>query len=185
MQGSVQCKDRPTDQYLQSLVKCKTLLLSVLTHWEPWAILPNKSDQNLNPSTASPSNNSDKLPSLQTTTAHTLISWTLRTLSEIPVDEYLMFAALKWLEKVIVPHENIAKSLMIDESVRVGLLRLYQQTCEFKVEKKRTLKLDMLHRFTTIMVHLLEVGKTLHRNVIKACLHSTTDDPVKRGNLHS
>ncbi|XP_058274902.1 nucleolar pre-ribosomal-associated protein 1 isoform X1 [Hemibagrus wyckioides] len=180
VQGSVQCKDRPTDKYLQSLVKCKTLLLSVLTHWEPWAILPNKSDQNLNPSTASPSNNSDKLPSLQTATAHTLISWTLRTLSEIPVDEYLVFATLKWLEKVIVPHENIAKSLMIDESVRVGLLRLYQQTCEFKVEKKRTLKLDTLHRLTTIMVHLLEVGKTLHRNVTKACLHSTTDDPVKR-----
>ncbi|KAK3534662.1 hypothetical protein QTP86_018208 [Hemibagrus guttatus] len=184
VQGSVQCKDGHTDKYLQSLVKCKTLLLSVLTHWEPCAFLPNKSDQNLNPSTASPSNSSyldsDKVPSLQTATAHTLISWTLRTLSEMPFDEYIMFATLKWLEKVIVPHENIAKSLMNDEPVRVGLLRLYQQTCEFKVEKKRTLKLDTLHLFTTIMVQLLEVGKTLHRNVIKACLHSTTDDPVKR-----
>ncbi|KAK3513781.1 hypothetical protein QTP70_028898 [Hemibagrus guttatus] len=184
VQGSVQCKDGHTDKYLQSLVKCKTLLLSVLTYWEPCAFLPNKSDQNLNPSTASPSNSSyldsDKVPSLQTATAHTLISWTLRTLSEMPFDEYIMFATLKWLEKVIVPHENIAKSLMNDEPVRVGLLRLYQQTCEFKVEKKRTLKLDTLHLFTTIMVQLLEVGKTLHRNVIKACLHSTTDDPVKR-----
>lgn len=175
VQGTVHCKDGPTEQ---SLMTCKLLLLSVLTHWEPWPSLPNKSDHNINPAAASP-------PSLMTATAHTLIQWTLKTLSDMPFDGSLTFSTLKWLEKVIVPHEAIAKSLITDEAIRRDLLRLYHQTCEFKVQTQSTFKLDTLQLFTTIMVHLLEVEKTLHTNVIKACLHSTTDDLVKRGNFHS
>ncbi|KAB5535628.1 hypothetical protein PHYPO_G00120070 [Pangasianodon hypophthalmus] len=184
VQVTVHCKDRHTEKYVQSLMKCKPLLLSVLTHWEPWAILPNQSDQNLNPATVSPSNSSylhsDKMPSLITATAHILIRWTLRTLSEMPFDEYRTFATLKWLEKVIVPHEAFAKSLKTDEAVRVDFLRLYHQTCVFKVQDQSTFRLDTLQLFSTIMVHLLEVEKTLHTNVIKACLHSPTNDLVKR-----
>ncbi|XP_047662255.1 nucleolar pre-ribosomal-associated protein 1 [Tachysurus fulvidraco] len=172
VQEAVHSKDGHTEKSVQSLLKCKALLLSVLTHWEPWAILCNEPDENLNPATASAPNSS---PSLMTATAHTLLSWTIRTLSEMPFDESLTFATLKWLEKFLVPHKIIANSLMNDESMRVGLLRLYQQTCGFKVEEKGTLKLDTLHLFTTIMVQLLEVGKKLHTNVVQACLHSTTD----------
>lgn len=118
-------------------------------------------------------------------TAHTLIQWAVRTLSDIPFEGYLTFSTLKWLEKVVVPHEAIAKSLITDEAVKVDLLRLYHQTCEFKVQTQSTFKLDTLQLFTAIMVHLLEVEKTLHTNVIKTCLHSATDDLVKRGNFHS
>lgn len=170
-------------------MKCKPLLLSVLTHWEPWAILSNQSDQNLNPAPVLPPNNSyshsDKSPSLITATAHALIKWTLRTLSEMPFDEYHTFATLKWLEKLIGPHEPIAKSLITDEFVRVDLLRLYHQTCEFKVQEQSTFKLDTLQLFTKIMVCLLEVENALHTNVIKACLYSTADDLVKRGKFDS
>ncbi|XP_047018439.2 nucleolar pre-ribosomal-associated protein 1 isoform X7 [Ictalurus punctatus] len=184
LQGTVRCKDKHTEKYVQSLMKCKPLLLSVLTHWEPWAILSNQSDQNLNPAPVLPPNNSyshsDKSPSLITATAHALIKWTLRTLSEMPFDEYHTFATLKWLEKLIGPHEPIAKSLITDEFVRVDLLRLYHQTCEFKVQEQSTFKLDTLQLFTKIMVCLLEVENALHTNVIKACLYSTADDLVKR-----
>lgn len=184
VQGTVNCKDRHTEKYVQSLMKCKPYLLSVLTHWEPWPVLPNQYDDNLNPATVMPPNSSylhsDSMPRLMTATAHTLIKLTLRTLSEMPFDEYCTIASLKWLEKIIVPHDAIAKSLITDEAIRVDLLRLYHQTCECKVEKQSTFKLDTLQLFTTIMLHLLEVEKTLHLNVIKACLHSTAD-LVKRG----
>ncbi|XP_060761898.1 nucleolar pre-ribosomal-associated protein 1 isoform X2 [Neoarius graeffei] len=182
VQGTVHCKDGHTEKYVQSLMKCKLLLLSVLTHWEPWPYLSTY--QNLNSaavlSPKSPYLHSDKMPSLMIATAHTLIQWAVRTLSDIPFEGYLTFSTLKWLEKVVVPHEAIAKSLITDEAVRVDLLRLYHQTCEFKVQTQSTFKLDTLQLFTAIMVHLLEVEKTLHTNVIKTCLHSATDDLVKR-----
>ncbi|KAF5902995.1 nucleolar pre-ribosomal-associated protein 1 isoform X2, partial [Clarias magur] len=181
LQGTSHCKYEHKEKYVQSLMKCKPLLLSVLTHWKPWASLPNQSILTLNPATVPPPTSHlhpDK--SVVTSTASTLIKWTLRTLSEMPFDESRTFATLKWLEKVLVPSEAIAKSLITDEAMRADLLRLYHQTCEFKVPEQSTFKLDTLQVFTTVMVHLLEVEKTLHPNVIKACLHSTTDDPVKK-----
>lgn len=168
-------------------MKCKTHLLSVLTHWEPLLILPNQSDDHINPASVTPLKStcfdSGKMPRLMTATAHTLIKWTLRTLSEMPFDEYHTFAMLKWLEKVIIPHDPIANIFVSDEAMRVDLIRLYHQTCEFNVEEQSTFKLDILQLFTTIMVHLLEVEKTLHTNVIKSCLHSSAELD-KRGNFN-
>ncbi|KAM9439632.1 nucleolar pre-ribosomal-associated protein 1 [Clarias gariepinus] len=181
VQGTSHCKHEHTEKYVQSLMKCKPLLLSVFTHWKPWASLSNQSNQTLIPATVSPPTSHpypDK--SVVTSTANTLIKWTLRTLSEMPFDECRTFATLKWLENVLLPSEAIAKSFITDEAMRADLLRLYHQTCEFKVPERNTSKLDTLQVFTTVMVHLLEVEKTLHPNVIKACLHSTTDDLVKK-----
>lgn len=187
MQETVHCQDRHTEKYVQSLLKCKPHLLSILTHWEPCHILPNQSVDKLNLATVTVPDkssylNSDKMPRLMTATAHTLIKWILRTLFEMPFDEYCTFATLKWLKKVVVPHDTIAKSLINDEALKADLLRLYHRTCEFKLQEKNPFKLETLEIFTTIMLHLLEVEKTLHINVIKACLHSTTD-LVKRGNF--
>ncbi|XP_046732396.1 LOW QUALITY PROTEIN: nucleolar pre-ribosomal-associated protein 1 [Silurus meridionalis] len=171
VQGTDNCKDCHTEKYMQSLIKCKPLLLSVLTHWDPW------SDKNSNPATVLPPNSfclhSDKTASLMTATAHTLIKWTLWTLSEMPFDEYLTFATLKWMEKVIVPHEAIARSLISDEAMRIDLLKLYQQTCEQSAYKLT------LQVFTTVMVHLLDVGEKLHKNIIRVCSYPT-DDQVKK-----
>ncbi|KAI5624249.1 nucleolar pre-ribosomal-associated protein 1 [Silurus asotus] len=172
VQGTDNCKDCHKEKYMQSLIKCKPLLLSVLTHWDPW------SDENSNPASVLPPNSSclhsDKTASLMTATAHTLIKWTLWTLSEMPFDEYLTFATLKWMEKVIVPHEAIARSLISDEAMRTDLLKLYQQTCE-----QSAYKLDTLQVFTTVMVHLLDVGEKLHKNIIRVCSYPT-DDQVKK-----
>lgn len=168
-------------------MKCKPFLLSVLTHWEPLPVLPNQSDDNIVAASGAQPNStylhSDDMPKLMTATAQTLIKWTLRTLSEMPFDNHRTFATLKWLEKVIMPHDTIAKSLITDEAVRIDLIRLYHQTCEFSVQDESAFKLDILQLFTTIMVHLLEMEKTLHTYVIKACLHSATD-PVNRGNFN-
>lgn len=184
MQKTVSC----TEKCAQSLMKCKPYLLSVLTHWEPSPILPNQSDDNTEPTPVAPSNStslhSDEMPRLMTATAHTLIKWTLRTLSEMPFEGHRTFATLKWLEKVLMPHDTIAKYLLTDEAMRIDLIRLYHQTCEFSAQEGSAFKLDIFQLFTTIMVHLLEMEKNHHPNVIKACLHSVTDLD-KRGKFHS
>ncbi|TTH23517.1 Nucleolar pre-ribosomal-associated protein 1 [Bagarius yarrelli] len=186
VQEAIQSQDKHTENHGQCLVKCKTLLLSVLTHWEPQTVSSQKSDQNLNASAEPPPPDHSSHPpavqmaGLMTATAHTLISWMLHSLSDGAFDECRTFATLKWLEKLIVPHEVIAKSLLKDEAVKVDLLRFYHQTCEFQLQERNLLRLDTLHLFTTIMVKMLTVEKSLHTNVLKVCLLPATDDPVRR-----
>ncbi|XP_062843477.1 nucleolar pre-ribosomal-associated protein 1 [Trichomycterus rosablanca] len=152
------------------MLACKTLLVNVFTHWEPWPApcIPNQNADNPTDSTG-----------LINATAYTLINWTLRTLSEMPYDENDTLATLKWLKTTVV-HESIARSLLTGEAVRADLLRLYDQACE----GQSTVNLDIVQLFTSIMVHLLEAqGTDLHTSVINTCSQTTTDDDHREAGL--
>ncbi|XP_076837432.1 nucleolar pre-ribosomal-associated protein 1 isoform X2 [Brachyhypopomus gauderio] len=159
------------DSRAKSLLECKSLLTSVLTHWEP--LLPNCPDLH-----------DGKSSTLINATAHILLTWVLKTLSDQSYDDDRTFETLKWFQRVIVPHKEIAQSLLHDEALRRDLLVLYHQTCGYRVQKKCSSNLDTLQLFTTIMVHLLEeegTSNVFHTSVLKACLHPTHDKGTKTG----
>ncbi|XP_036418285.1 nucleolar pre-ribosomal-associated protein 1 isoform X2 [Colossoma macropomum] len=159
------------------LDECKSILMNILANWEPWRVLPNS---NLCSSDFPDSS------SLIYATAHTVLKWILKTLSEMSYDQSNTCAFLKWLQSVVLSYKTIADSLLSDEAMRVDLLRLYHQTCEYRVEEKSISKLDAVELFTSTMVHLLEVERSpdvLHTSVIKACLYTTTDEGPKRAGL--
>uniref|UniRef100_A0A4W4ETC3 Nucleolar pre-ribosomal-associated protein 1 C-terminal domain-containing protein n=1 Tax=Electrophorus electricus TaxID=8005 RepID=A0A4W4ETC3_ELEEL len=160
--------DEDKEKHEQCLVECKPLLTSVLTHWEPC-----------------PDLHSGDMPdctNLINATAHILLKWVLKALSEQSYDNST-YETLKWFQQVIVPHKVIAKSLLNDEDMRSDLLALYHQTCEYRMQKHCNSKLETLQLFTTIMVHLLEeegTSNVLHTTVLKACLHPTNDEGAKK-----
>ncbi|XP_026881720.2 nucleolar pre-ribosomal-associated protein 1 isoform X3 [Electrophorus electricus] len=181
--------DEDKEKHEQCLVECKPLLTSVLTHWEPWPLLPNSPGLKPKPSALTPPNSPDlhsgDMPdctNLINATAHILLKWVLKALSEQSYDNST-YETLKWFQQVIVPHKVIAKSLLNDEDMRSDLLALYHQTCEYRMQKHCNSKLETLQLFTTIMVHLLEeegTSNVLHTTVLKACLHPTNDEGAKK-----
>ncbi|XP_037386903.1 nucleolar pre-ribosomal-associated protein 1 isoform X1 [Pygocentrus nattereri] len=171
---SQSCLEHLCDVADGPLDECKSMLMNILTNWEPWHVLPN------------PNLRSSDFPdssSLICATAHNILKWILKTLSEMSYDQSNTCTVLKWLQSVLLSYKTIADSLLSNEAMRVHLLRLYHQTCEHRLHEKSISKLDAVELFTSIMMHLLEVERSseaLHKSMIKACLHTTTDEGPKR-----
>uniref|UniRef100_A0AAR2KM73 Nucleolar pre-ribosomal-associated protein 1 C-terminal domain-containing protein n=1 Tax=Pygocentrus nattereri TaxID=42514 RepID=A0AAR2KM73_PYGNA len=174
---SQSCLEHLCDVADGPLDECKSMLMNILTNWEPWHVLPN------------PNLRSSDFPdssSLICATAHNILKWILKTLSEMSYDQSNTCTVLKWLQSVLLSYKTIADSLLSNEAMRVHLLRLYHQTCEHRLHEKSISKLDAVELFTSIMMHLLEVERSseaLHKSMIKACLHTTTDEGPKRAGL--
>lgn len=160
------------------LTECRPYLCNIFTHWRP-ACAPAV------PQSSQPTQPSDNRgPSgLDIDTAHLLTKWSLRSLVEGSYDDNRTTDFLQWFHKVVIPHKETVEVVLPDPGLKADLLRLYHQA--FQSQSQRSSRLETLHLFTTIMVHLLESQghpqDDLHQAVRTACLLETAHDQSRKG----
>uniref|UniRef100_A0A672KS32 Nucleolar pre-ribosomal-associated protein 1 C-terminal domain-containing protein n=1 Tax=Sinocyclocheilus grahami TaxID=75366 RepID=A0A672KS32_SINGR len=160
-----------------SLDECKPLLRNILIHWEP-------KEKELSSSKPEPfTTDKPESSNLDDAAACLILKWALKTLTESPYDNSSTIAVLKWFSSIILPRTSVIDAILMDEGIRMDLLRLYHHTCDHRAQEHGS-AVDTLQLFSRIMLCLLEAHSTslngIHQTVIRTCLLTNADDGAKR-----
>lgn len=107
-----------------SLETCRSLLRSILTHWEP--VFPGPAPTQGPSDPAAP--HSEAVGPVCTVAA-LVVSWVLRTATERPLSGAEAAGLLHWLRSHVVRQPEVVAQLLGDSVVRSGLFRLYSRLC--------------------------------------------------------
>uniref|UniRef100_A0A672KVI6 Nucleolar pre-ribosomal-associated protein 1 C-terminal domain-containing protein n=1 Tax=Sinocyclocheilus grahami TaxID=75366 RepID=A0A672KVI6_SINGR len=130
-----------------SLDECKPLLRNILIHWEP-------KEKELSSSKPEPfTTDKPESSNLDDAAACLILKWALKTLTESPYDNSSTIAVLKWFSSIILPRTSVIDAILMDEGIRMDLLRLYHHTCDHRAQEHGS-AVDTLQLFSRIMLCL-------------------------------
>ncbi|XP_068930997.1 nucleolar pre-ribosomal-associated protein 1 isoform X1 [Petaurus breviceps papuanus] len=161
-----------------SLKKCRDLLRSILTHWEPVFPLaetePKQGQVHL-----APRPESDTV-GLVGVTAILVARWGISSLTDPVLDVQGVPEVLRWFKSSILPHHMVVTELLRDVMWRNSIFKLYSQLSSARELKTPTQSILCL--FSTIMLHLMAsqgpIENSFHE-VLETIALSSTDEENK------
>ncbi|XP_007493354.2 nucleolar pre-ribosomal-associated protein 1 isoform X1 [Monodelphis domestica] len=161
-----------------SLKKCRDLLRSILTHWEP--IFPvSERETDSEQVHLAPCPESEAV-GLVSATAVLVASWGINSLTDPTLDVQGVPEVLRWFKRSILPHQTVVTELFRDVMWRNSIFKLYGQLSSAKELKAATW--NILCLFNTIMLHLMvsqgPIENSYHE-VIETISLSSTDEEDK------
>uniref|UniRef100_A0A670I5H5 URB1 ribosome biosis homolog n=1 Tax=Podarcis muralis TaxID=64176 RepID=A0A670I5H5_PODMU len=161
------------EKYLE---ECRSVLRSVLFHWEPVFL-------NI-PAKHSKEHNGDDNPGLTCKIAYLVFRWLVKSLLDSSFNVQNVLLTFKWFEKSALQNSTLVDEILKDSTLKSGIFKLYSTV--YNACEEKAMELNDLSLLNGIMLHLLDsqnlTKNAFHETVERFCLSAVTEEErTKKG----
>ncbi|XP_053164399.1 nucleolar pre-ribosomal-associated protein 1 isoform X2 [Hemicordylus capensis] len=159
---------------LFDLEECRSVLRSILVHWEP--VFPDM--QVKFPKEQNEYGN----PELTFKIAYLVFRWLVKSLIDGSFHVQNVLSTFRWFKKSVLPNTTVVGEILKDGSLKNGIFKLYSSI--YYPSEEKSLDLSDLSLLNTIMLHLLD-SQDLTKNyfcetVKRFCLSAANEDDTMK-----
>ncbi|XP_062982759.1 nucleolar pre-ribosomal-associated protein 1 [Elgaria multicarinata webbii] len=156
------------------LEECRSVLRSVLVHWEPLFLnVPAKYLEE---------QNGYGNPGLTCENAYLVIRWLVKSLIDGSDNIPNALLTFRWFKKSVLGNSTVVEKVLKDATLKSGIFKLYSSICNASEEK--TVELNDLSLLNEIMLHLLDLQEltksVLHGTVKTLCLSAMAEEDTTK-----
>ncbi|RMC01777.1 hypothetical protein DUI87_21795 [Hirundo rustica rustica] len=177
--NEVEEDDAAADVEVSELEKCREHLNSILAHWDPVFPAPPSTQGGETLRAGEPGGEAMAVTCAST---HVVTKWLVRSLAgQSLLREQDVSPVLRWLQNRVLPHLAATREMLMDETLRNNLFRLYARLCQASsTSAGLSRELGVL---SSIMLQLLEeqgLASTFHELVKSLRLSAATEEDADR-----